>query len=69
MRGAFPGPASFAAAVVAVALVVALLMLGRHVRSSLRTAAAESRKRTPQDHLAGGDKRAPEHFVPAVENT
>ncbi|MFF2245875.1 hypothetical protein ACFVTM_17025 [Arthrobacter sp. NPDC058130] len=68
MRGAFPGPASFAVAVVAVALVVALLMLGRHVRSSLSTAERENRHRTPQGHLAGGDKLTEEHFVPSEEN-
>ncbi len=68
MRGAFPGPASFAVAVIAVALVVAFPMLGRHVRSSLSTAAAESRKRTPQGRLTEGDKLAEEDFIPSVEN-
>ena len=68
MRGAFPGPASFAVAVIAVALVVALLMLGRYVRSSLSTAAAESSKRTPQGPLPGRDKLTEQDLVPSVES-
>ncbi|QCO97362.1 hypothetical protein FCN77_06065 [Arthrobacter sp. 24S4-2] len=53
MSEAFPGPAAFAVAVAGAAVFVALLMLGRHVRSSLGAAAAERRKEAPQVHLAG----------------
>ena len=53
MSEAFPGPAAFAVAVAGAAAFVALVMLGRHVRSPLGAAAAERGKEAPQVHLAG----------------